>query len=203
MLYSRVAQRRSNSHISSLYLSAFWSTTRPSQLSVKNQFSMLNLWRYYHHKCGQLYRPALLEQLMVSQPTNPLQSVEAEVSFPYSKFISTCLYSEPDYSRQTLQFSVCRFHFNNNLLLSKHRSSKWFFPSVPTTKHLYIFLFFYVSVVESVSSSFDFIALIIFGELFILRSFSLDNRKEKSLIGRKWRKFALLLCGTYSYTTVA
>ena len=101
---------------------------------------MLTLWRYYHHKCGQLYIPALLEQLMVSQLTNPLQSVEAEVSFPYSKFISTCLYSEPDYSRQTLQFSVCRFRFNN-ILLSTRRSSKLFFPSVPTTKHFYIFLF--------------------------------------------------------------
>lgn len=141
MLYSRAAQRRSISHNTSLYLSAFWSTTRPSQLSVKNQFSMLTLWRYYHHKCSQLYRPELLEQLMVSQLTNSLQSVEAEVSFPYSKFISTCLYSEPDYSRQTFQFSVCMFHFND-LLLSILRSSKWFFPSVPTTKHLHIFLFF-------------------------------------------------------------
>ena len=65
------------------------------------------------------------------------------------------------------------------------------------------FCFFNVSIVESVSSSFDFIALIIFDELFILRSFSMDNQKEKSLIGNKWQKFVLLLFGTYSYTTVA
>ena len=123
-----------------MFISAFWSTTRPSWLSVKTQFSMLTLWPYYYHRCSQLHRPAHLEQLMVSRLTNSLQSVEAEVSFPYSKFISTCLYSEPDYSRQSLPFSIFRFHFNN-LLLSTLRSSKWFFSSVPTTKHLCIFPF--------------------------------------------------------------
>ena len=106
MLYLRATHRRYTNHNISLYISAFWSTTLPSQLSVKNQFSMLTLWRYYHHRCSQLHRPALLEQLMVSQLTNSLQSVEPEVSFPYSQFISTCLYSELDYSRQSLPFDV-------------------------------------------------------------------------------------------------
>jgi len=144
MLYLRDTQRRNISHNSSLYISSFWSTTLPSQLSVKTQFSILTLKRYYHHRCSQLHRPALLEQLMFSHLTNSLQSAEAEVSFSYSQFISTCLYPEPDYSRQSLPFSMFRFHFKNILLFTL-RSSKWFFPSVPTTKHLYIFLFLCVT----------------------------------------------------------
>jgi len=45
---------------------------------------------------------------------------------------------------------------------------------------------FNVSFVESISSSFDFtIALIIFGEPLMLRSFSMDNQKEKLPIGSK------------------
>jgi hypothetical protein len=42
-----------------------------------------------------------------------------------------------------------------------------------------------VSLVEPISSSFDFIAIIIFGKPFMLRSFRMGNQNEKLLIGSK------------------